>query len=92
MPGSAPANKWQLIDERRALQDALAGETSQEVHDYRRTAKLNRWFDCVHWPWVQAIRSYVRERDPEQLSSDMGSGAAAIAFESGFPACPRRPS
>ena len=45
-----------------------------------------------YWPWVQAIRSYVRERDPEQLSSDMGSGAAAIAFESGSPACPRRPS
>ena len=32
-----------------------------------------------YWPWVQAIRSYVRERDPEQLSSEMGSGAAAIA-------------
>ena len=45
-----------------------------------------------YWPWVQAIRSYVRERDPEQLSSDMGSGAAAIAFESGSPAYPRRPS
>ena len=28
---------------------------------------------------MQAIRSYVRERDPEQLSSEMGSGAAAIA-------------
>ena len=59
---------------------------------YRCTAKLNRWFDCVHWPWVQAIRSYVPERDPEQLSSDMGSGAAAIAFESGSPAYPRCPS
>ena len=31
------------------------------------------------WPWVQAIRSYVRERDPEQLRSEMGSGAADIA-------------
>ena len=28
---------------------------------------------------MPAIRSYVRERDPEQLSSEMGSGAAAIA-------------
>ena len=46
---------------------------------YRCTAKLNRWFDCVHWPWVQAIRSYVREREPELLSSEMGSGAADIA-------------
>ena len=32
-----------------------------------------------YWPWVQAIRSYVRERDPEQLNSEMGAGAADIA-------------
>ena len=32
-----------------------------------------------YWPWVQAIRSYVRDSDPEQLRSDMGSGAADIA-------------
>ncbi len=28
---------------------------------------------------MQAIRSYVRERDPEQLQSEMGAGAADIA-------------
>jgi len=32
-----------------------------------------------YWPWVQAIRSYVRETDPDQLRSEMGSGAADIA-------------
>jgi tetratricopeptide (TPR) repeat protein len=32
-----------------------------------------------YWPWVQAIRSYVREKDPQQLHSEMGSGAADIA-------------
>ena len=32
-----------------------------------------------YWPWVQAIRSYVRDIDPEQLRSEMGSGAADIA-------------
>jgi len=32
-----------------------------------------------YWPWVQAIRSYVRERDPELLRSEMGAGAADIA-------------
>ena len=31
------------------------------------------------WPWVQAIRSYVREKEPEELRSEMGSGAADIA-------------
>jgi len=32
-----------------------------------------------YWPWIQAIRSYVRDRDPEQLRSEMGAGAADIA-------------
>ena len=32
-----------------------------------------------YWPWVQAIRSYVREREPDQLRSEMGAGAADIA-------------
>ena len=30
-------------------------------------------------PWVQAIRSYVREQDPQELRSVMGAGAADIA-------------
>ncbi|MCI0859064.1 MAG: protein kinase [Chloroflexi bacterium] len=32
-----------------------------------------------YWPWVQAIRSYVRERDPELVRSEMGAGAPDIA-------------
>ena len=32
-----------------------------------------------YWPWVQAIRSYVRDVDPQQLQSEMGAGAADIA-------------
>ena len=32
-----------------------------------------------YWPWVQVIRSYVRESEPEQLRSEMGAGAADIA-------------
>mgnify|MGYP000571944249 CR=1 FL=1 len=52
----------------------LTKEASQEVRDYRRTAKLNRRFDCVQWPWVQTIRSYVRDLDAEQLRLDMGAG------------------
>jgi len=61
--------------------------TAQELATYaglRGTQVL--WGRCYeeqgvppYWPWVQAIRSYVRERDPEQLRSDMGSGAADIA-------------
>ena len=32
-----------------------------------------------YWPWVQAIRSYVREQDPEQLRLEMGTGVGEIA-------------
>jgi DNA-binding CsgD family transcriptional regulator/tetratricopeptide (TPR) repeat protein len=31
------------------------------------------------WPWLQPIRSYVQQRDPEQLQSEMGPGAADVA-------------
>ena len=32
-----------------------------------------------YWPWVQAIRSYVQQREPDQLRTEMGAGAADIA-------------
>ena len=31
------------------------------------------------WPWLQPIRSYVQQKDVEQLRSEMGGGAADIA-------------
>jgi predicted ATPase len=61
--------------------------TAQELATYAglRGAQV-LWGRCYeeqgvppYWPWVQAIRSYVRERDPEQLQSAMGAGAADIA-------------
>lgn len=33
----------------------------------------------AYWPWVQLLRSYLRNTDPESLSSQMGPGAADIA-------------
>ena len=41
--------------------------------------KAEEGADCVHRPWVQAIRSYVREHEPDHLRSEMGAGAADIA-------------
>ena len=61
--------------------------TSEELATYAtlRGAQV-LWGRCYedvgappYWPWVQAIRSYVREREPEQIRSEMGSGAADIA-------------
>ena len=47
-----------------------------------------------YWPWVQAIRSYVRERDPDQPRPEMGAGAANIAevVSDVRERLPRRPS
>ncbi len=33
----------------------------------------------AYWPWVQALRSYVREQDPDTLLVQFGSGAPDIA-------------
>jgi eukaryotic-like serine/threonine-protein kinase len=33
----------------------------------------------AYWPWVQSIRSYVRETEPEKLRAELGAGAAVIA-------------
>ena len=46
---------------------------------YRCTEKLNRWFDCVHWPWVQAMRAYVQQASADRLTGEMGPGAAGIS-------------
>jgi DNA-binding SARP family transcriptional activator len=32
-----------------------------------------------YWPWVQAVRAYLRARDPELLRSQLGRGASDIA-------------
>ena len=61
--------------------------TSEEFATYAglRNAQV-LWGRCyegegapAYWPWVQAIRSYVHDRDPQELMSEMGPGAADIA-------------
>ena len=61
--------------------------TAQELATYAglRSAQV-LWGRCYegqgappYWPWVQAIRSYVRDGDQERLRSEMGAGAADIA-------------
>ena len=61
--------------------------TALGARDLRRAARrAGAWGRCYesegappYWPWVQAIRAYVREREPEQLRAEMGAGAAEIA-------------
>jgi hypothetical protein len=61
--------------------------TAQELATYAGLRQCQvLWGRCYegadappYWPWVQAIRSYVRERDPARVRSEMGAGAADIA-------------
>jgi class 3 adenylate cyclase len=61
--------------------------TAEEFTTYARLRKAQvLWGRCyegegapAYWPWVQAIRSYVHDRDPKQLLSELGSAAPDIA-------------
>ena len=61
--------------------------TAEEVATYARLRGAQvLWGRCYEgegtpafWPWVQLIRSYIHNRDPQALLSEMGPGAAAIA-------------
>jgi len=61
--------------------------TSEEFATYARLRGAQVvWGRCyegegapAYWPWVQAIRSYVHDKEPKDLMSQMGPGAADIA-------------
>jgi class 3 adenylate cyclase len=61
--------------------------TADELGTYARLRNAQvLWGRCyegegapAYWPWVQIIRSYVHDREPQTLMSDMGSGAPDIA-------------
>jgi DNA-binding SARP family transcriptional activator len=33
----------------------------------------------AYWPWVQALRSYIRDAEPDELRKELGAGAPEIA-------------
>jgi class 3 adenylate cyclase len=61
--------------------------TSEEFATYARLRSTQvLWGRCyegegapAYWPWVQIIRSYVHDKEPKELMSEMGPGAADIA-------------
>jgi DNA-binding CsgD family transcriptional regulator len=61
--------------------------TAQELATYARLRGAQvLWGRCheergmpPYWPWVQAIRSYVRDHNADRLRSEMGTGAVDIA-------------
>ena len=61
--------------------------TTQELASYAESrGEQVFWGRCYedegtppYWPWVQTMRSYVQQASREQLTAEIGSGAAAIA-------------
>jgi class 3 adenylate cyclase/sugar phosphate isomerase/epimerase len=61
--------------------------TSEEFATYARLRNVQvLWGRCyegegapAYWPWVQIIRAYVHDKEPKDLASEMGPGAADIA-------------
>ena len=60
--------------------------TTQELASYAESRGAQVfWGRCYedegtppYWPWVQTMRSYVQQASREQLTAEIGSGAAAI--------------
>jgi DNA-binding SARP family transcriptional activator len=61
----------------------LADELAARAREHGAVTLFGRSWEAggapAYWPWVQAIRSYVRDCDPHALREQLGSGAADVA-------------
>ena len=61
----------------------LAEELLARARDHGARVLVGRCWEAggapVYWPWVQALRSYIRESDQDALRSQLGGGAAELA-------------
>jgi predicted ATPase len=61
--------------------------TARELSNHAQGLGMQVWWGrCYedagappYWPWVQPLRFYIQQQDPDQLRSQMGPGAADIA-------------
>jgi tetratricopeptide (TPR) repeat protein len=61
----------------------LADELAARARERKARVLWGRCWEAggapAYWPWVQALRSYVRDLDAEALISQLGRGAADVA-------------
>ncbi|HEV7752916.1 MAG TPA: BTAD domain-containing putative transcriptional regulator [Baekduia sp.] len=71
-----------LVGEPGVGKSRLAEELSGEAAARGMHVLVGRCWEAggapAHWPWVQALRSYVREIEPEALRSHLATGAADL--------------
>jgi DNA-binding SARP family transcriptional activator/tetratricopeptide (TPR) repeat protein len=60
----------------------LAEEVMRRARERGALVLVGRCWEAggapAHWPWVQAVRSYIRECDPTLLRAQLGSGATDL--------------
>jgi DNA-binding SARP family transcriptional activator/tetratricopeptide (TPR) repeat protein len=60
----------------------LAEALAAHAHERGGRVLVGRCWEAggapAYWPWVQALRAYVRESDPEVLRSQVGRGSAEL--------------
>jgi predicted ATPase len=61
----------------------LADELTERARARAARVLLGRCWEAggapAYWPWVQSLRSYIRDLDAEALRSQLGRGAADLA-------------
>jgi DNA-binding SARP family transcriptional activator len=72
-----------LVGEPGVGKSRLAEELAGEAAARGAQVLVGRCWEAggapAHWPWVQALRSYVRETEPAALRAQLGTGAADLA-------------
>ncbi len=90
-----------LVGEPGIGKSRLAEELTVRAHARGARILVGRCWEAggapAYWPWVQSLRSYVRETETEALRDQLGSGAADLSqllpeLRERFPDLPQPPS
>jgi DNA-binding SARP family transcriptional activator len=61
----------------------LADEVIRQARERRARVLVGRCWEAggapAYWPWVQSMRMYIEQSEPETLRSQLGAGAADLA-------------
>ena len=72
-----------LVGEPGIGKSRLAEELARHARTHRARVLVGRCWEAggapAFWPWVQSLRSYVREAESDALATELGPGAADIA-------------
>jgi DNA-binding SARP family transcriptional activator/tetratricopeptide (TPR) repeat protein len=72
-----------LVGEPGIGKSRLADELMAQVRGRGARVIVGRCWEAggapAYWPWVQSLRAYVRETDPEALRAQLGAGGADLA-------------